>query len=214
MCLLKSSKKANSHVRKYHIISTFLLLNYCHLSFSPHFSKSWDRYLSFCLVSYPCLSHCTEIFQHDLYFGQRGLLIINYLLQTTCDGLIHPLIILIIQLFSALQIALYHCFNAKLLYPTHISFVFSVSQTDSFFKLFWDGNCLPFIFTLWVFPRNILSLPHSFSFHPWQPAFLSSFMVCVMICQMTNHCIPLSVLSPYISLILALSFFSLYFSMD
>lgn len=167
------------------------------------------------MVSYPCLSHCAEIFQHNLSFGQReGLLIINYLLQATREGLIHPLIILIIQLFSTLHIALYHSFNAKLLYPTHISLVFSVSQIDSLFKLFWDGNCLPFIFTLWVFPRIVLSLPNSLSFHSWQPAVLSSFMVHVIICQMTNHCIPLFILSPYISLFLALPFFPLYFSMD
>jgi len=44
-------KKIPMLVRKYHIISTFVLLNYCHLSLFPHFSKSWDRYMSFCVVS-------------------------------------------------------------------------------------------------------------------------------------------------------------------
>lgn len=98
-----------------------------------------------------------------------------------------------------------------LVYLTPITPVFCISQIDLLFKLFWDGNCLPFIFTLWVFPRTLLSLPHSFSLHPWQPAFLSPFMVHVIICQMTNHCIPLFILSPYISLILSLLFFFSFF---
>jgi len=84
--------------------------------------------------------------------------------------------------------------------------VFYISQIDSLFKLFWNGNCLPFVFVLWVFPRTLLSLPHSFSLHPWQPAFLSPFMVRVSICQVTNHCISLLLLSLYISLILSLLF--------
>lgn len=92
MCLLRSKKKDNSHVRKFLMISTFVLLNYYHLSVSPHFSKSWHRDLSFCIVSNPGLSHCTDLFQHDLPFWVFSLLM-TYL-RWPVKALIHPLIIL------------------------------------------------------------------------------------------------------------------------
>lgn len=64
-------------IRKCHVISAFSLLNYSYHSLFLHFSK---LEIGVCILYniYPCLSCCTELFQHDLPFGQKeGLLVIN-----------------------------------------------------------------------------------------------------------------------------------------
>lgn len=210
MRLLRSKKKDNFHVRKFHMISTFVLLNYYHLSLSPHFSKSWHRDLSFCIVSYPCLSHCTDVFQHDLPFWVFSLLM-TYL-RWPVKALIHPLIVL--WLFSCFRLCRY-LFTTDLkhtvVYLIPITPVVCILLFDSLFKLFCDGNCHYFIFTPWVLPRTLLSPPHSFSLQPWQLAFLSPFIVHVTICQKTNYCIPFVIFSPSMYLILTLLFSPLFF---
>lgn len=178
MRLLRSKKRDNSHVRKFHVISTFVLLNYYHLSLSPHFLKSWHRDISCCIVSHPCLSRCTDLFQHDFLFWVFSLLM-TYL-RWPVKALIHPPIVLWV----------FTCFpSCRYLFITDLQQTANISYnhySNGWYFMAWltfqTVLWYSFILILWVFPRTLLSLSCSFSLQLWQPAFLSPFTVHVIIC--------------------------------